>query len=143
MVSQLQDRVAVVTGGSKGIGRAISVALASAGAADGVNYAADARAAESVVAEIIDAKGRAIAVQGDQSQAADVERIFAAVTAAFGPVDVLVNNAAVFSYQPVEDITEAEFRRHYDINVFGPILTTQAFVKQVPPGGGSIINISS
>jgi 3-oxoacyl-[acyl-carrier protein] reductase len=142
-VSKLQDRVAIVTGGSKGIGRAISVALASAGAAVGVNYATDARAAEIAVAAIIDAGGRSIAVQGDQSQPADVERVFADVVDVFGPVDVLVNNAAVFSYQPVEDITEADFRRHYDTNVLGPILTIQAFVKQVPSAGGSIINISS
>jgi 3-oxoacyl-[acyl-carrier protein] reductase len=142
-VSKLQGRVALVTGGAKGIGRAISVALASAGAAVGVNYATDSGAAERAVAEIADAGGRAIAVQGDQSRAADVERVFAEVADAFGPVDVLVNNAAVFSYQPVEDITEAEFRRQYDTNVLGPILTIQAFIKQVSPNGGSIINISS
>src|SRR5260370_16614503 len=142
-MSQLDGRVAIVTGGTKGIGRATPPALASAGPAVGVNYVSDADAAHRVAAGIEGAGGRAVAVQGDKSQALDVERIFAEVTGAFGPVDILVNNAAVLSFQPVEEITEAEFHRQYNTNVLGPILTTQAFIGQVPVEGGSIINIST
>ena len=142
-MSTLNGRVALVTGGTKGIGKAISTALASAGAAVGVNYVSDAGTAQLVVAEIEDAGGRAVAVQADKSRRADVERMFAEIGSALGPVDVLVNNAAVFSFQPVEDITEQEFHRQYSTNVLGPILTTQEFIRQVPAVGGSIINIST
>jgi len=135
--------VAVVIGGAKGIGKAISVSLAAAGAAVGVNYATDAAAAYAVVAEIQAGGGLAVAVRGDQSNPDDVEQLFAATSEAFGLVDVLVNNAGAFSFQPIEDVTEAEFHRLYNTNVLGPILTTQCFVRQAPAKGGSIINISS
>ncbi|MBV9582529.1 MAG: glucose 1-dehydrogenase [Chloroflexi bacterium] len=139
----LHGRVAIVTGGARGIGRAISLAFASAGAAVGVNFATDATAAETVVSEIVSGGGRALAVRADQSRSDDVDRLFAEVTRAFGLVDVLVNNAGVFSFQPIEEVTEAEFHRLYATNVLGPIFTMQRFIAQAPARGGSIVNIAS
>jgi|SRR6185369_131945 len=140
---ELQGKVAVVTGASKGIGAAIAKELAAAGAAVVVNYATSREGADKVVAEITRKDGRAIAVQGDMSKVGDVRRIFAETTKAFGKVDVLVNNAGVFAFQPLEEVTESEFHRHYDTNVLGPILATQEAVKHFGPDGGSVINISS
>lgn len=140
---ELQGKVAVVTGASKGIGAAIAKELAAAGAAVVVNYATSREGADKVVAEITRKDGRAIAVQGDMSKVGDVRRLFAETTKAFGKVDVLVNNAGVFAFQPLEEVTESEFHRHYDTNVLGPILATQEAVKHFGPDGGSVINISS
>ena len=140
---ELQGKVAVVTGASKGIGAAIAKELAAAGAAVVVNYATSRDGADKVVAEITRKEGRAIAVQADTSKRADVQRLFAETTKAFGRLDVLVNNAGVFNFQPLEEVTEAEFHRHYDTNVLGPILATQEAVKHFGPEGGSVINISS
>jgi NAD(P)-dependent dehydrogenase (short-subunit alcohol dehydrogenase family) len=139
----LNGRVALVTGGGKGIGRGISSALAAAGAAVAVNYAADRSAAEAAVASIVRNGGRAVTVAGDVGSPDDVERMFQQANAALGPVDMLVNNAAVYSFQPFEDVTPSEFDRQYRTNVLGVFLTCQAFVKQVPEGGGSIVNIST
>ena len=140
---ELQGKVAVVTGASKGIGAAIAKELAAAGAAVVVNYATSREGADKVVAEITRKEGRAIAVQADTSKRADVQRLFAEATKAFGRLDVLVNNAGVFAFQPLEEVTEAGFHRHYDTNVLGPILATQEAVKHFGPEGGSVINISS
>lgn len=142
-MSGLDGQVAIVTGGSKGIGRAIAVAFGAAGAAVAVNYARDAEAAAAVVAQIRGAGGTALAIQGDCSKSAAVAHLFDQTIERFGPVDVLVNNAAVFSFQPIGEVTEAEFRRLYDTNVLGPIFTMQYFASQARPEGGSIINISS
>ena len=140
---ELQGKVAVVTGASKGIGAGIAKELAAAGASVVVNYATSREGADKVVAEITRQDGRAIAVQGDMSKRADVQRLFAETTKAFGRLDVLVNNAGVFNFQPLEEITEVEFHRHYDTNVLGPIMATQEAVKHFGPDGGSVINISS
>jgi 3-oxoacyl-[acyl-carrier protein] reductase len=139
----LEGRVALVTGGSKGIGRAISRSLAEAGAMVAVNYAGDAEAAKRTVAEIEDSGGRAMTARADKSQAGEVRRMFAEVNEAFGVVDIVVDNAAVYSFQPFEDITETEFHRQFDINVLGSILVIQEYLGQVSPGGGSIIIIST
>jgi 3-oxoacyl-[acyl-carrier protein] reductase len=140
---ELQGKVAVVTGASKGIGAGIARELAAAGAAVVVNYATSREGADKVVAEITRKDGRAIAVQGDMSKIDDVRRLFAETTKAFGKVDVLVNNAGVFKFEPLEEITEAEFHRHFDTNVLGPILTIQEAAKRFGPAGGSIVNIGS
>jgi 3-oxoacyl-[acyl-carrier protein] reductase len=142
-MSKLAGKVAVVTGASKGIGAGIAKALAEAGAAVVVNYASSKEGADRVVAAITSEGGRAIAVQGDVSKAADVQRLFAETKAAFGAVDILVNNAGVYKFAPLESIEEAEFHRQFNTNVLGLLLTTQEAVKHFNPAGGSIINISS
>ena len=142
-MSKLANKVAVVTGASKGIGAAIAKALAAEGAAVVVNYASSREGADKVVAEITGKGGRAIAVQGDVSQAADVLRLFTETKTAFGALDVLVNNAGVYSFAPIDGVTEAEFHRQFNINVLGLLLTTQEAVKHFGAAGGSIINIGS
>src|SRR2546425_10004 len=142
LMAALTGKVAVVTGASKGIGAGIAKRLGAAGAAVVVNYASSREGAERVVAEIVSAGGKAIAVQGDVSKAPDVQRLFAETIRAFGRLDVLVNNAGVFRFQPLEEVTEAEFHRQFDINVLGPLLTTREAVKHFR-GGGSVIHVSS
>jgi 3-oxoacyl-[acyl-carrier protein] reductase len=140
---KLQGKVAIVTGASKGIGASIAKHLAAEGAAVVVNYATSKEGADRVVAEILSGGGKAIAVQGDVSKAADVKRLFEETKKAFGSLDVLVNNAGVFQFEPLESVTEDEFHREFNTNVLGPILTIQAALKHFGPEGGSVINISS
>ena len=142
-MSKLTGKVAIVTGASKGIGASIARHFAAEGAAVVVNYAASRDGADRVVADITTAGGRAIAVQGDVAKRADIDRLFAETTKAFGAADILVNNAGVFEFGPLEAATEAEFHREFDINVLGTLLATQAAVNQFGPNGGSIINLSS
>lgn len=142
-MSKLDGKVAIVSGASKGIGAGIAKALGAAGARVVVNYATSNEGAERVVAEIERGGGRAIAVQGDVSKSADVQRLFAAARRAFDRVDVVVNNAGVFAFQPLEQITEAEFHRQYGINVLGTLLMTQEASKHMGRDGGSIVNIGS
>src|SRR6202046_2560851 len=124
-MSKLAGKVAVVTGASKGIGAGIAKELAAAGAAVVVNYASSKEGADRVVAEITGSGGKAIAVQGDVSKAADVLRLFAETKKAFGTLDVLVNNAGVYQFAPLEEVTESEFHRQFNTNVLGLILATQ------------------
>ena len=142
-MADLSGKVAIVTGASKGIGAGIAKTLAAAGAAVVVNYASSREGADKVVAEITQSGGQAIAVQGDVSQAADVARLFTETKNAYGQVDILVNNAAVFSFAPLEAITEDEFRRQFNTNVLGTILTTQEAAKYFGEDGGSIVNLTS
>lgn len=142
-MSKLTGKVAVVTGASKGIGAEIAKSLAAAGAAVVVNYASSREGADRVVAEIVKQGGKALAVQGDVSKAADVQRLFAETKQAFGALDVLVNNAGVYQFAPIEAITEEDFHRHFNINVLGLLLATQEAVKHFSPEGGSVINIGS
>jgi 3-oxoacyl-[acyl-carrier protein] reductase len=142
-MSDLGGKVAVVTGASKGIGAGIARELAAAGAAVVVNYAAAKDDAERVVATIKQHGGRAIAVQGDVTKEADVKRLFAETKSAFGAVDVLVNNAGVYAFQPIEEVSEAEYRREFDVNVLGPLLTTREAVAHFNGNGGSVINVGS
>jgi 3-oxoacyl-[acyl-carrier protein] reductase len=142
-MNKLTGKVAIVTGASKGIGAAISKALAKEGAAVAVNYSAGREGAERTVTEITREGGKAVAIQGDVSKAADVKRLFEETKKAFGSVDVLVNNAGVFQFDPLEEITEKEFHREFDTNVLGTILATQQALKHFPRTGGSIINLSS
>jgi 3-oxoacyl-[acyl-carrier protein] reductase len=140
---KLENKVAVVTGASKGIGASIAEKLASEGASVVVNYASSRAGADKTVAAIVAGGGKAVAVQADVSKKADVERLFVETKRAFGKVDILVNNAGVYEFSPLETITEEHFRKQYDLNVLGLLLTTQEAVKLMGPEGGNIINISS
>jgi 3-oxoacyl-[acyl-carrier protein] reductase len=142
-MSGLATKVALVTGASKGIGAGIAAALGAAGARVAVNYSSDREGAERVVQTIAGNGGMAIAVRADVSKAGDVAQLFKEVDLAFGRLDVLVNNAAVFRFGAFTEITEGSFHLHYDINVFGTILTVQEAAKRFGTEGGSIINLSS
>lgn len=142
-MSKLANKVAVVTGASKGIGAGIAKDLAAEGAAVVVNYASSKEGADKVVAEITGKGGRAIAVQGDVSKQADILRLFAETKKAFGRLDVLVNNAGVYEFKPLKDVTEEHFHKQFNLNVLGLILTTKEAVKHFGAEGGSVINIGS
>jgi 3-oxoacyl-[acyl-carrier protein] reductase len=142
-MDKVKNKVAVVTGASKGIGAGIATSLAAEGAAVVVNYASSKEGAERVVKEITASGGKAVAIQGDVSKASDVERLFAETKKAFGKVDVLVNNAGVYTFAPLDQITEDHFHRHFNTNVLGMLLSTQAAAKLFPAEGGSVINIGS
>jgi 3-oxoacyl-[acyl-carrier protein] reductase len=142
-MSKLTGKVAIVTGASKGIGAGIAKGLAAEGAAVVVNYASSKEGADRVVAQITSAGGKAIAVQGDVAKAADVQRLFAETKKAFGTLDVLVNNAGVYQFAPLEEVTEDEFHRQFNTNVLGLILATREAAKHFGSDGGSVINISS
>ncbi|SFW25681.1 glucose 1-dehydrogenase [Luteibacter sp. UNCMF366Tsu5.1] len=141
-MSKLKDKVAIVTGASKGIGAGIAKSLAAEGAAVIVNYASSKAGADKVVAEIQAAGGKAVTVGGDVSKQADAENLVAKAIEHFGRLDVLVNNSGVYEFASIETITEQHYRRMFDINVFGTLLVTQAAVKHLGQGG-SIINIGS
>ncbi len=142
-MAKLTGKVAVVTGASKGIGAGIAKALGAEGASVVVNYASDKAGAEKTVQAITSAGGKAIAVQGSVDQTADVERLFAETEKAFGPSDVLVNNAGVYVFAPLDAITEEHFHKHFNINVLGVLLASQAAARHFGERGGSIINIGS
>ena len=143
MSKKLEGKVAVVTGASKGIGAAIAKALADEGAAVVVNYSSSKQGADRVVADISGRGGKAIAVQGDVSKQADIERLFSEARKAFGRIDILVNNAGFYEFAPLEEVTEDLFHRHFNLNILGLLLTTKEAVKHMGPEGGSIINIGS
>ncbi len=140
---KLTNKVAVVTGASKGIGAAIAKGLAAEGASVVVNYASSKGDADRVVNEIKKEGGKAVAVQGDVSKASDVKRIFDETKKAFGKLDVLVNNAGIYQFAPLDQITEEHFHRHFNTNVLGLLLATQEAAKMFGPEGGSVINLSS
>lgn len=142
-MSKLKDKVAVVTGASKGIGAAIARRLAADGAQVVVNYASSREAAEKVVSDIAKAGGKAVAIGGSVANEADIDNLFAQTKKVFGKVDVLVNNAGVYSFSPLEHITAEDYKRQYDINVLGLLLTTKAALPLFPAEGGSVVNISS
>lgn len=142
-MGKLSGKVAVVTGASKGIGAGIAKSLGAEGASVVVNYASSRDGADRVVADIKGKGGKAIAVQGDVSKPADVKRLFEETKKAFGQVDVLVNNAGIYKFEPVEAVTEAEFHREFNTNVLGTILATQEALNHFNGNGGSVINVSS
>ncbi|HWD89898.1 MAG TPA: glucose 1-dehydrogenase [Mucilaginibacter sp.] len=142
-MKKLANKVAVITGASKGIGAGIAKDLAAEGAAVVVNYASAKEGAEKVVAEIVANGGRAIAVQGDVSKSADVERLFDETKKNFGGIDILVNNAGVYKFGGIEEVTEEEFHRQFNTNVLGLLLATRSAVKSFGENGGSVINIGS
>jgi 3-oxoacyl-[acyl-carrier protein] reductase len=142
-MSKLKNKVAVVTGASKGIGAGIAKGLAAEGASVVVNYSTSREGAERVVAEIKGQGGKAIAVKGDVGIADDVKKIFAETQKAFGRLDVLVNNAGIYKFTPLEDVSEKEFNRQFNTNVLGVLLATQEAARHFGPEGGSVINIGS
>ena len=142
MHQSLENRVALVTGASKGIGAAIATALAAAGASVVVNYSSSKEGADATVAAIQKAGGQAVSVQGDVAQAAEAQGLVEAAIKNYGRLDILVNNSGVYKFGTLEEITEEEFHRTFNINVLGLLLTTQAAVKQMKEGG-SIINVGS
>jgi len=142
-MGKLTNKVAVVTGSSKGIGAGIAKGLAAEGAAVVVNYASSKEGAERVVSEIKAKGGKAVAIQGDVAKAKDVQRLFADTKKAFGRLDVLVNNAGVYGFAPLEQITEEQFHRMFNTNVLGLMLATQEAAKHFGADGGSVINIGS
>jgi 3-oxoacyl-[acyl-carrier protein] reductase len=143
MAKKLDNKIAVVTGASKGIGAAIAKHLAAEGAKVVVNYASSAASANKVVDDIRKAGGEAIAVQADVSKAAEVKKLFDATEKAFGTADVLVNNAGVFAGTPLGTITEENYSRHFNLNVLGVLLSTQEAVGRLNGKQGVVINISS
>src|ERR1700712_2712833 len=142
-MSKLKNKVAVVTGASKGIGASIAKHFAHEGAKVVVNYASSKEGADSVVKAITDNGGIAISVQADVSKEADITRLFEETKMAFGTLDILVNNAVFQQYLPIEQATVQAFHQHFNVNVLGPILTIQAALKLFGDKGGNIINISS
>jgi 3-oxoacyl-[acyl-carrier protein] reductase len=142
-MNKLKNKVAVVTGASKGIGAAIAKHFAAEGAKVVVNYASSKEGADKVVKAITGNGGIAIAVQADISKEADVIRLFEETKKAFGTLDILVNNAVHQQYLPIEQISVETFHQHFNVNVLGPVLTIQAALKLFSDKGGNIINISS
>ena len=140
---KLNEKVAVVTGASKGIGAGIAKEFAEAGASVVVNYASDKQGADRVVDEITKRGGKAIAIQGNVAKKADVDKLFSEAEKAFGKIDIVVNNAGVYEFMPLEQVSEQQFHRMFDTNVLGILLVTQEGLKHFNANGGSIINISS
>ncbi len=141
-MSKLKGQVALVTGASTGIGAAIAKSLAAEGASVAVNYASSKTGADAVVAQISAAGGKAAAVRGDVSKAADAQAIVNETVERFGRLDILVNNSGVYAFSPLESITEEHFHHHFNVNVLGLLLVTQAAAKHLGEGS-SIINIGS
>ena len=142
-MARFTDKIAVITGASKGIGAGIAKRLAAEGATVVVNYASSKDGADRLVGNIVQAGGKAVAIGASVANEDDVTRLFQEVRRAFGRVDVLVNNAGVYAFGPTESLSVAEFNRHFDTNVLGLLLVTKAAVPLFPATGGSIINISS
>ncbi len=142
-MSKLQGKVALVTGASKGIGAAIAKELALQGAAVAVNYSGSKAGADQVVAEIKNAGGKAIAVQADVANPDSIGPLIKKVVEELGPIDVLVNNAGVFEFGPIEAVTPEHFHKQFNVNVLGLLLTTQAALAHFAPKGGAVINIGS
>lgn len=143
MAQQLTGKVAIVTGGSKGIGASIARHIAAEGAAVVVNYVTGKNDADRVVNEITKSGGRALAVQANLAKPADISHLFEQTKKNFGRIDILVNNAGVYEFRPLQDITEEHFRKLFDLNVLGLLLASKEAAKYIDGDGGSIINISS
>jgi 3-oxoacyl-[acyl-carrier protein] reductase len=139
---RLAGKVAIVTGGSRGIGEAIALRLAEEGAAVAITYNSNKAAAENVVARIGELGTKAIAYKANASSPDEAKKLVADVAGAFGKIDILVNNAGVFEAVPLDQITLEHYQRVFDVNVKGVIATTIAALKKLSDGG-RIINISS
>ena len=143
MSKKLAGKVAVVTGASKGIGASIALHLAAEGASVVVNYSSSKEGADRVVGEITGNGGKAVAVQANVAKEADVRRLFAETKKAFGTLDILINNAGVYDFAPLENVTPEHFHKQFDLNVLGLLLASQEAAKLFGSKGGSIVNISS
>ena len=142
-MSNLKDKVAVVTGASKGIGAAIAKHLAAAGATVVVNYASSKEGADKTVADIVSRGGKAVAVKASVLNEGEVAALFGTVKKNFGKLDILVNNAGIYEFSPLQDVTVEHYNRQFNTNVLGVLLATQAALPLFPPAGGSVVNISS
>lgn len=142
-MGELTGKVAVVTGASKGIGAAVARTFSKAGAAVAVNYASSKADADRLVGEVVKGGGQAVAIQANVAKRDDVKRLFEETKAKLGRPNILVNNAGVYRFAPLESVTEQDFHSHFDTNVLGAILAIQEFVKAVDGAGGSVINIST
>lgn len=142
-MNRLQGKVVVVTGASKGIGASIAEHMAAEGASVVVNFAASKTGADALVKRIKDKGGTSVAVQADLSKPDEVKRLFAQTKTAYGKLDVLVNNAGIYEFAPLDSVTPEHFHKQFNLNVLGLLLATQEAVKLIGPAGGSIINISS
>jgi len=142
MSDRLQEKVAVITGASKGLGAAIARHFAAEGASVVVNYASSKEAADDIVDEIVEAGGKAIAIRADMRDPDDVRQLFAQANETYGRIDVLVNNAGVYDFQPLENLSLELFRKHFELNVFGYLLAIREAAAYMHDGG-SIINMSS
>lgn len=141
--NKLANKVAIITGASKGIGASIAKHLAAEGASVIVNYSSSKQGADQVVSEITSHGGKAIAVQANVSQKTEIDRLFTETQKAFGRLDILVNNAGIYEFSPLENVTEEHFHKQFNLNVLGLLLTTQKAITYFNSTGGSIINISS
>ena len=140
----LENKRALVTGASKGVGKGIALELARQGAWVAVNYHSDAAGAEATVKEIAAAGGRALAVRADVGRKQDVDEMFDRTLAEFGGLDILVNNAGIQTWKPLLELTEEEWDRVLDVNLKGCFLCTQRAARAMKDaGGGSIVNIGS
>jgi 3-oxoacyl-[acyl-carrier protein] reductase len=143
MSRTLEGKVAIVTGASKGIGAEIARTLGKAGAAVAVNYSGDRKGAERVAGDIVAEGGKAVAVQADVARADDIRRLFAEAKQALGTPDILINNAGIFAFSPLGDVTAEDFHRQFDTNVLGTILAAREAASYFGDKGGSIVNVSS
>jgi len=143
MAQKLAGKVAIVTGGSKGIGASIAKHLAAEGVSVVVNYVAGKSDAERVVSEITKTGGKALAVQANLAKGEDISRLFVETNKAFGRLDILVNNAGIYEFRPLEQVDEEHFHKQFDLNVLGVVLASKEAAKYFDGTGGSIINVSS
>lgn len=143
MTKKFAGKVAVVTGASKGIGAAIAIQLAEEGASVVVNYSSSKEGADRVVAEITKKNGKAVAIHANLTNETDIQRLFAEAKKTFGPIDVLINNAGIYEFAPLDEVTSDLFHKQFNLNVLGLILASREAVRNFNNNGGSIVNISS
>ena len=143
MSKKFAGKVAVVTGASKGIGAEIARELARQGAAVVVNYSSSKEVADRVVRDITSQEGKAVAVRANMADPAEIEQLFAETKKAFGRLDVLVNNAGIYEFAPLENVTPEHFHKQFNLNVLGLLLASQAAAPHFGAEGGSIVNVSS
>ncbi|MBA3816440.1 MAG: glucose 1-dehydrogenase [Parachlamydiaceae bacterium] len=142
MSKKLDGKIAIVTGASKGIGASIALALANEGASVIVNYSSSKEGAQKVVSEIIEKGGKAAIIQANVANAKDIERLFKETINTFGKLDIVVNNAGVYEFAPIENVTEEKYHKIFDLNVLGLLLVSKESLKHFRDSG-CIVNIGS